>query len=33
MRPLIYLGRGRNREVYRRGNYVIKVPVNEEGDL
>lgn len=31
MRPLIYLGRGRNREVYRRGNYVIKVPLNEEG--
>lgn len=31
MRPLEYLGSGRNREVYRRGNYVIKVPRNWQG--
>jgi hypothetical protein len=31
MRPLTLIGEGRNRQVYRRGNYVIKVPLNEEG--
>lgn len=25
------VGAGRNRIVYRRGNYVVKVPLNEEG--
>lgn len=26
-----YVSSGRNRAVYRRGNYVVKVPLNEEG--
>lgn len=31
MKELVYLGQGRNRTVYRRGNYVIKIPHNIHG--
>lgn len=27
----VFIGDGRNRSVYRHGNYVIKFPMNEEG--
>jgi hypothetical protein len=28
---LIYLGEGRHRRVFKRGNFVIKVPINDFG--
>lgn len=28
---IIFLGEGRHRSVYRRGNYVIKIPMNSDG--
>lgn len=31
MKDYILLGEGRNRQVWRRGNYVVKVPLNEYG--
>lgn len=33
MRGWEYLGSGRHRAVFRRGNYVTKVPMNVEGVL
>lgn len=31
MKEWTYLGEGRNRAVYQRGSYVVKVPLREEG--
>jgi hypothetical protein len=33
MKNLEFIGEGRNRKVYRHKNYVIKIPINEYGDL
>lgn len=31
MRELVYIGSGRNRAVFRHGNYVVKIPLNTDG--